>query len=561
MTDRYEIIKLISKDPAGGMYLAQDTTLERKVVFRHIDADHNDDRPRSWAKEFATFSGKLCALQHPNLLTIYDVSVDDDGVSIVTQYVEGQSLAERLEQGPLKQMGAYRMASDLLEGLHAAHESGVYHGALHTGSVKRLPKATGGHRYLLVDLGLNTLATMVKGEDIHIADPVLLAPELHDDESSPDVAADLFMLGQLCYTALAGGHPFAGQSPAECARAHLAGELPPLSEFAPDIQPDFEAWVMHLSAGDRSQRPGSIKEAMESLQKIAIDEPEPNVPGKTHAVETTLPTPSMRTTAQVVVADADVPVLQRAGQGKKQPKKTIIVIASLCALILLGLLLVVFKNPAKDSAVPSVADGVLPAVPAGVKVHLHEVGLVNTMANRKNPVTVALDTEKTLDWIVATGAPAATNRKEKEAGHYIQSIFAVGNFKEFAMKDVPVKFASGEIELIPKAATDTLKGHKAKPGDGWEVILRIPPKHKGPVVVTLYMTQRKNDFDIAVAMPDGKEVIKFSVPQQAPGVVQIPLEITAPKAGGFYSFKILAVASGPKEGFTIGFNAVHVESR
>lgn len=45
MTDRYEIINLISKDPAGGMYLAQDTTLERKVVFRHIDYDHKDDRP------------------------------------------------------------------------------------------------------------------------------------------------------------------------------------------------------------------------------------------------------------------------------------------------------------------------------------------------------------------------------------------------------------------------------------------------------------------------------------------------------------------------------------
>ena len=66
MTDRYEIINLISKDPAGGMYLAQDTTLERKVVFRHIDSDHKEDRSESWAKDFANFSGKLCTLQHPN---------------------------------------------------------------------------------------------------------------------------------------------------------------------------------------------------------------------------------------------------------------------------------------------------------------------------------------------------------------------------------------------------------------------------------------------------------------------------------------------------------------
>ena len=560
MMDRYEIINLISKDPAGGMYLAQDTTLERKVVFRHIDSDHKEDRSESWAKDFANFSGKLCTLQHPNLLTIYDVAVDDDEVSMVTQYVEGESLAERLEEGPLMQMGAFRMASDLLEALHAAHATGVYHGALHTGSVKRLPRATGGHRYLIVDLGLNTLATMVKGEDVHIADPVLLAPELHDEKNKPDVSADLFMLGQLCYTALAGGHPFAEESPEECARAHLAGELPPLVEYAPDIQPDFSAWVMHLSAGEKSQRPASIKEAMESLQKITINEPEPNIPGETHAVMATPAEATVPILEVSAVAQDSAPVSSYADAEKRSNKRLMIFIASLCALIGLGLWLGLTRDGNGDD-VEAGPDNALSTIPEGVKVHLNDVVLVNTMAKRGEPVLVDLDTDKTLDWMVATGAPASSNRAEKETGNCIQSIFSVGKFKEFAMKKVPVKFKSGEQELVPMAATDSKKDHNAKLDDGWEIILRVPKKHKGSIIINLYMTQWHNDFNIAVTMPDEKEIIKLSAPKQKPGVIKLPLEIATPKPGGFYSIKVTAASSDPKEGFSMGINAVHVEGR
>lgn len=129
------------------------------------------------------------------------------------------------------------------------------------------------------------------------------------------------------------------------------------------------------------------------------------------------------------------------------------------------------------------------------------------------------------------------------------------------MKKVPVKFKAGEDELIPKAATDSKKGHKAKLDDGWEIILRVPKKHKGPLIVSLYMTQWNNDFAIAVTMPDGKEVVKLSVPKQDPGVIQIPLEIPEPKAGGFYSIIITAASSDPKKGYSMGINAVHIESR
>lgn len=557
MTERYQIIKLIDKDPAGGMYLAEDTTLERKVVFRHIESAGEDVEQKSWVKDFSVFAGKLCALQHPNLLTIYDVAIDEGGVSMVTQFIEGESLAERLAKGPLPQMGAYRMASDLLEALHAAHASGVFHGAMHTGSIKRLPRATGGHRYLVIDLGLNKLATMVKGRDVHIADPVLLAPELHEGKNEPDVRADLFMLGQLCYTALAGGHPFAEESPEQCVASHMAGELPPLTEYAPGVQPDFAAWVMHLASGERSQRPASVKEAMTSLHAITIDEPLPNVPGETHAV---VATPSVLATAQVVVS-ADGETVIPSGHPEKKSNIRVVAIASvLCLLVGIALWLGLRRGGEVEAAVAAAASA-YPAVPEGVWVHLHDTEIVNTMENRDTPVAVNLDTEKTLDWTVATDAPASSKRKQKDGARYIQSILVSGAFKEFNMKKNPVGYTAAGEEVIPQAVTDSNKAHKAKPGEGWQTILSVPQKHKGPVIVIFYLVQSHCDFDIQVAGPNQNQPMKFKVSPSGPGVIKIPLEITNPEGGDFYTIKTLAATKDAKKVFSMGINAIHVESR
>lgn len=561
MTERYQIIKLLDKDQAGGRYLAEDTTLERNVVFRHIEFASDVAQTKEWKKSFSTFSGKLCALQHPNIVTIYDVAIDEDGPNMVTQYVEGESLAERLKQGPLKQMGVFKMAEDLLEALHAAHQSGVFHGALHTGSVKRLSRATGGHRYLIVDLGLNNLASMAKGEDVHIADPVLLAPELHNDENEPDAKADIFMLGQLCYTALAGGHPFAENSPERCAEAHLAGELPSLIEFAPDVQADFAAWVMQLCVGDPTKRITSVQDAMVSLQEITIDEPVPNVAGVTQAIVVEQPraTTALVTVPILTESDSKATVLDPFSEAeKKSVKKVAILAACLCLLIAVGLWFGMKRGDAdRGTGKP---DGAMPSVPAGVLVHLHKTEIVNTLVKRTEPVLLSLDSEDALDWTVVTGAPASKERVQKEEGRYIQSILTSGDYKEYALKNSPIKYTLDDKDILAMAATNT-KPHKAKVGEGWETILRIPPKHKGSVIVTFYMLQAHCDFKIIVVTPEGKEPVQFKLPHGDPGVVKIPIELVNPKSGGFFTIKILADSKDEAKGFTMGISAIQVERR
>ena len=103
MTDRYEMAFQIGEDAFGPVYLANDTMLKRRVMMRHIsygDSPEVQTRDDSWREEFNRYAGKLSTKQHPNMLALYDISVDADKASIVTQYVEGQSLACLLYTSP-----------------------------------------------------------------------------------------------------------------------------------------------------------------------------------------------------------------------------------------------------------------------------------------------------------------------------------------------------------------------------------------------------------------------------------------------------------------------------
>ena len=607
--ERYKIIKLLSKDAAGGMYLAEDTMLGRKVVYRHMDADVGGNRSSSWAEEMTTYAGKLCAFQHPNIITIYDVPIDETGFSLVTQYVEGETLAERLKEGPLREFGAYRMAHDLLEALHAAHDAGVYHGALHTGSIKRLPRATSGFRYLILDLGLNTLATMVKGEDIHIADPVLLAPELHSDNPEPDESSDLFMVGQLCYTALAGGHPFSGRPAEECAPAHLAGELPPLTDYRPDLNPDFAAWVMKMCSGNRGDRPASIDDAADSLHAFKITDPDaksatasvpiavavPTVPmaavtvpmaavtGKVQPVpvatltakQQAVPVATVKQSAlgSTVKQSALGSTVKQSALGATGPQsslgmtggvsdfsagadhsnqKMFIIIGVLVALIAVGVGLK-FLLPAGDKEEEKKE---LIVLAEDVKAHMHQVELIGTKGDMG---LVNLDGEKTLDWVVFTGANVSGAKDQMPERAYRMNPSSSGNFTEAARKGIPVFFEVGGKELTPMAATSAKAGN-AKAGDGWNISLRVPKQHKGSMLVTLYMFQEWCAFDVEVTMHNGEKIKLENIPKQDPGVLRIPIEIPKVRKGKFYQIKITASKDTTGD-FEMGLNAVHIEGR
>ena len=532
--------------------MAQDTTLQRKVVFRKLPASSKKELPSS----FAEYTGKLCGLQHPNLLTIYDIDSDDEGRFMVTQFIEGEILIDQLKLGPLSQSSVYNMASDLLDAFHAVHSMGICHGALRSDSVKRLPLARGGHRHLIVDLGLDQIFSMIGGRTHVLADTVLIAPELLDGTTEANIRSDLFSLGQLCYCALAGGHPMSGNSPEQCAELYREGEMPNIKEYVPELQQDFADWIMSLILRDPGQRPESTEAAMATLHAISMAAPVPNIPSGTQAPAQVAAVAEPQHT-QVITESTEPQRTPLFSKVMSLPKKTrMIAGGTVAGLLLLLIMLVVSLGGSGAEKLVEVSgsrDG--PAF-------MYPVEMVHTKLKADEPTQIHFDGAGALDWTIITGAPASSSRVEKKGGSYILSINAKGEFKEFVMPHTLLNYTADGQMISPRGSMTDGSHGMANLGQGWEIMLRIPKKHQGRLKVDLYMLQDRCDFQVEVKIHKKDKVIEFSVPYSKvgpnPGVVKIPLEIPKPIAGGFYSIKVLASSETSAKESAMALNAVYI---
>ena len=181
------------------------------------------------------------------------------------------------------------------------------------------------------------------------------------------------------------------------------------------------------------------------------------------------------------------------------------------------------------------------------------------LATKGDTGLVNLDGEKTLDWVVFTGANVSGKRDQMPERAYRMNPSSSGNFKEAVRKGIPVFFEAGGKEFTPMAATSAKAGN-AKAGQGWNISLRVPSQHKGSMLVTLYMFQEWCAFDVEVTMHNGEKIKLQNIPKQDPGVLRIPIEIPKVKKGKFYQIKITASKDTTGD-FSMGLNAVHIEGR
>ena len=563
MSNRYEITSLIEKDHVGEVFLAQDITLQRKVVYRKFEVDQKIKKNRKGhPASFAQYTGRLCALQHPNLLTIYDIDRTEEGYFMVTQFIEAELLVDRLKQGAMAQVGVHNMVSDLLDAFHAIHGVGLFHGALRSDSVKRLARVRGGHRYLIVDLGLEKISSVLGGSSDVLGDTVLMAPELLDSNGGgqPDASSDLFALGQLCYISLAGGHPMSGSSPEECAQMYRNGGMPEIKGYAEGVQLDFADWIMGLIASDPKHRPASVSDAMASLQKITLNAPMPNVAGLTQAVVEVV-TGDQTQISQSVTASTELGKPGLLNRFKSLPQNTRVMVgvgATVLSLVLIFFLSSVFRG---DTAA---SQAIISSASQGGPVFLHPVTKVSNLGVGE-PRQVDLDTRDTLDWTLIKGVPSSSDRVDHKDGTYITSVVVHGDYKEFQMPHAPLRFTGNAATSSPRGAmTDVSRGF-AQFGDGWDVMLRIPKKHSGPLLVSFYLFQEGCDFSIDVQMPNSGELVNLKVNYAevgaTPGVIKVPLEIIHPVPGKFYLIKILSSSEDLTQEFGMALNAIHIQRR
>ena len=267
--NRYQINKLLGKSRTGEVYDAEDKNLQRQVALRRFFDDENRGDFTQDKEEFITLAQSLSNLQHPNLLSVFDAGVDENGPYIVSQLLEGKSLHEEIKKGAMNVEELVELAKQMLDAFSVAHDIGYYHGALTADSILMTPRARGGYRYVILDMGLSQLARLTHGDKsalLAVADPAILAPELFDGAKA-DERADLYMLGQILFLCLAGTHPYKGLTFEESKSKHLEG-LPSVKEYNKLLHKSIVVWLSKLTAVKPSDRPASAVEALNTLSDI-----------------------------------------------------------------------------------------------------------------------------------------------------------------------------------------------------------------------------------------------------------------------------------------------------
>lgn len=204
---QYEILDLIGHGPNGEVYKGVDSTNGKVVVVKLLAAEVSSDE--EFRRRCRRQLSAARDLDHPNLATLFDVIENDGRIVLVSEFVEGKSLGQKLEAGPMAVSGFVDKALQMAQGLEHLHKAELVHGNLHPSNILVTPDG----RVKLTDYCLPRRLTEDQNElDGFRPGTVAYASPEEARREPPLPASDLFSLGAIYYRMLSGQLPFPGQS-------------------------------------------------------------------------------------------------------------------------------------------------------------------------------------------------------------------------------------------------------------------------------------------------------------------------------------------------------------
>jgi TolB-like protein/Tfp pilus assembly protein PilF/tRNA A-37 threonylcarbamoyl transferase component Bud32 len=245
----YKILQKLGSGGMGVVYKAQDTKLKRTVAVKFLPAEL--DRDTKAKERFIREAQAASALDHPNICTIYEINEVEGRTFIAMAYVEGQSLRDMIESGPLKLDEALDIAVQVAEGLQEAHEKGIVHRDINSANIMLTPKG----QAKIMDFGLALLAGSRQSTQI---DAILgtmpyMSPE-QAQGGEVDHRTDIWSLGVVLYQMVSGHLPFKGEYEQAVAYSILNEEPEPLTGLRTDAPEELERIVNKALAKDPSVR-------------------------------------------------------------------------------------------------------------------------------------------------------------------------------------------------------------------------------------------------------------------------------------------------------------------
>jgi len=261
LSGRYVLESRIGQGGMGWVYRATDVALQRAVAIK-ILLPSLSRVPEVYAR-FAREARAVAALDHPNIVPVFDVGHDAPWHFFVMKLLDGVPLADKLVGGVLPILEAVDLAAQVLSGLEHLHERGLAHRDIKPGNV--FVTREGGA--VLLDFGILLTAsveTRVTAAGLFVGTPEYVAPEIVQARPG-DARSDQYGLGITLYEMLTGVVPFDGGSAIEIAARRLRDDPAPLRARRPEVPPALEAAVhraLERSPGDRFPSARAMRDAL-----------------------------------------------------------------------------------------------------------------------------------------------------------------------------------------------------------------------------------------------------------------------------------------------------------
>ncbi len=270
---RYEIIRKLGAGGMAEVYLARDRELRRNVALKFLPEEKQEDE--HLRKRLVREARAAAALDHPFICKIYDIGEMEGKPFIAMEYLEGETLKERLEQGRMEAREGLRIALEMAEALEVAHKQGIVHRDLKPANVM----LTGQGHAKVLDFGLakhvvpeemggqdETVSELTRKE-VTVGTLAYISPEQLRGEAV-DSRSDIFSFGIVVYEMVAGVHPFRKESRADTSSAILNERPPELSVAGRHVSPRVGAIVARCLDKRREARFGSGHELVVALEAV-----------------------------------------------------------------------------------------------------------------------------------------------------------------------------------------------------------------------------------------------------------------------------------------------------
>jgi serine/threonine-protein kinase len=266
---RYRLEERLGEGGMGEVYRAFDARLGRAVAVKILPEERLS---RAAAARLEREARAVAQLAHPNIVVVHDFGAEEGTLYLVTELLDGESLAARLARGPLLWRAAVALGREAARGLAAAHARGIVHRDLKPSNLFVLVDG----RLKILDFGIARLleptgtgdgdAALTQTGGV-IGSPGYMSPE-QAAGGAVDPRSDLFSLGAVVYEMLAGRPAFGGPTPTARLVGVLRDEPPALGALLPDLPAELSALVERCLAKEPERRPGSAAELAASFDRL-----------------------------------------------------------------------------------------------------------------------------------------------------------------------------------------------------------------------------------------------------------------------------------------------------